>query len=110
LEVYFSVFSVKAAWTRRGKRLFYVKFLICQEKIVNLVIESFFIKHKNVRVFCFLLCYWMPKKAVIIITLVNESREKRNEELEKEIFDELSKYPSKIPWMKNVLRVEVAED
>jgi hypothetical protein len=52
----------------------------------------------------------MPKKAVIIITLVNESREKRNKELEKEIFDELSKYPSKIPWMKNVLRVEVAED
>ena len=61
-------------------------------------------------VILFSLCYWMPKRAIIIITLVNESREKRNEELEREIFDELSKYPSKIPWMKHVVRVEVAED
>jgi len=30
----------------------------------------------------------MPKKAIIIITLVDESREKRDEELEREIFDE----------------------
>jgi len=42
----------------------------------------------------------MPKKAVIVVTLVDESREKINEELEKEIFDELSKAPAKIPWMK----------
>jgi len=30
----------------------------------------------------------MPKKAIIIITLVDESREKRDEKLEREIFDE----------------------
>lgn len=49
----------------------------------------------------------MPKKAIIIVTLVNESRKKSNVELEREIFDELSKYPAKIPWMKNVVKVEV---
>lgn len=52
----------------------------------------------------------MPKKAVIILTLVDESREKSNDELEKEIFDELSRAPGKIPWMKQVKKVEIVED
>jgi hypothetical protein len=52
----------------------------------------------------------MPKKAIIIITLVDESGRKSNRELEREIFDELSKYPAKIPWMKNVVKVEVAKN
>jgi hypothetical protein len=52
----------------------------------------------------------MSKKAVIVVTLVDESKEKSNKELEKEIFDELSKAPAKIPWMKQVKNVEVLED
>lgn len=52
----------------------------------------------------------MPKKAVIVVSLVDESREKSNRELEREIFAELSKAPSRIPWMKQVLKVEVVED
>lgn len=52
----------------------------------------------------------MPKKAIILISLVDESRAKENRELEMEIFSELSTYPSKIPWMKRVLRVEVVEN
>jgi len=52
----------------------------------------------------------MPKKAVVVVTLVDESLEKSNDELEKEIFDELSKAPAKIPWMKQVEKVEVTEE
>ena len=52
----------------------------------------------------------MPKKAVVVVTLVDESIEKSNDELEKEIFDELSKAPTKIPWMKQVEKVEVTEE
>ena len=44
----------------------------------------------------------MPKKAVIVVTLVDESIEKSN--------DELSKAPAKIPWMKQVEKVEVTEE
>lgn len=50
----------------------------------------------------------MDKKATITIALVPESKAKSNRELEKEIFEELSKAPPKIPWMKKVLKVEVA--
>ena len=53
---------------------------------------------------------WMPKKAVVVVTLVDESLEKSNDELEKEIFDELSKAPAKIPLMKQVEKVEVTEE
>ncbi len=52
----------------------------------------------------------MHKKAVITITLVDESGEKSNRELKREILAELSKYPSRIPWMKQALKVEVIED
>ncbi|MEM3627626.1 MAG: hypothetical protein QXZ25_06335 [Candidatus Bathyarchaeia archaeon] len=51
----------------------------------------------------------MPKKAIITAVLVDESRGKSNRDLETEIFSELSKYPSRIPWMKHVVKVEVVE-
>lgn len=43
----------------------------------------------------------MTKKAVIVISLVEESVEKVNEEIEKDILEELSKDLSSIPWFKN---------
>ena len=49
------------------------------------------------------------KKAVIVVSLVEESAEKANEEIEKEIFEELSKGLSKIPWCKDVEKVTVTE-
>ena len=49
------------------------------------------------------------KKAIIVISLVDEAQEETNEAIEKEIFQELSKEPPKIPWCKKVEKVEVAE-
>jgi len=40
---------------------------------------------------------------------VEESAEKPNEEIEREIMEELSKEPARIPWMKKVQRVTVTE-
>ena len=51
----------------------------------------------------------MGKKAVIVVSLVEESIEKPNEEIEKDILDELSERPSAIPWLKNVDKVTVTE-
>jgi len=51
----------------------------------------------------------MVKKAVIVISLVEESAEKTNEEIERQIFKELSERPAKIPWMKRVEKVTVKE-
>ena len=51
----------------------------------------------------------MAKKAIIVIALVEESKDKSNKELEDEIFKELSTPPPKIPWMKNVEKVTVIE-
>ena len=49
------------------------------------------------------------KKAVIVISLVEESVEVSNKEIEKEIMKELSKHPPTIPWLKNVEKVTVTE-
>ena len=49
----------------------------------------------------------LPKKATITIALLEESEEKTNEELEKEIFQELSKITSRIPWCKKLEKVTV---
>ncbi len=49
----------------------------------------------------------MAKKAIIVIKLVEESNEKSNKELEREILHQLSKSPAKIPWMKSVEKVTV---
>jgi hypothetical protein len=51
----------------------------------------------------------VKKKAVIVISLVQESTEKTNGEIEVEIFKELSECPTKIPWMKDVEKVTVEE-
>lgn len=51
----------------------------------------------------------VKKKAVIVISLVEESSEKTNEAIESEIFKELSELPLKIPWMKKVDKVTVKE-
>jgi len=50
----------------------------------------------------------MVRKAVIVISLVEESIEKPNREIEKEIMSELSKGPARIPWLKKVERVTVS--
>ena len=44
----------------------------------------------------------MVKKAVIVIVLVDESKERSNKELEREILEELVREPTVIPWMKDV--------
>ena len=49
------------------------------------------------------------KKAVIIISLVKESAEMSNREIEKEITQELSKHPPTIPWLKKIEKVTVTE-
>ena len=51
----------------------------------------------------------MGKKAVVVISLVEESAEKSNEEIEREIMEELSREPARIPWLKSVEKVTVAE-
>lgn len=51
----------------------------------------------------------MNKKATIVISLVEESKEKTNQELEKEIYKALSEMPTKIPWMKKVEKVKVTD-
>jgi len=49
----------------------------------------------------------LPKKTTITISLLEESEEKTNEELEEEIFQELSKIASRIPWCKEIEKVIV---
>jgi len=50
------------------------------------------------------------KKAVIIINLVEESMEKANEEIEKEILQELTDDLPVIPWLEKVEKVTVIEE
>ena len=47
------------------------------------------------------------RKALIEISLVEESKERTNEEIEREILRELS--TSSIPWCKKIENVKVAE-
>jgi hypothetical protein len=49
----------------------------------------------------------MSKKATIVISLVEESVERSSEEIEKEIFQELSKGTARIPWCKKIENVKV---
>ena len=49
----------------------------------------------------------MGKKATIIISLVDESSETPDEEIEKEIVQELSKGYLQIPWCKKIEKVKV---
>jgi len=50
------------------------------------------------------------KKVVIIINLVEESVEKTNEEIEKEILQELTDDMPVIPWLERVEKVTVIEE
>ena len=52
----------------------------------------------------------MSKKAVILVSLVKETTEMPNNEIEKEIFKELQKFPLVIPWVDKVLLVRVTEE
>jgi hypothetical protein len=49
----------------------------------------------------------VDKRAVIVIRLVEESLGKANEEIEREIFEELSKALPKISWLQRVEKVTV---
>lgn len=49
------------------------------------------------------------KRAFITILLVEESGEKSNKEIETEIFENLSKGLSRIPWLAKVEKVTVKE-
>jgi hypothetical protein len=51
----------------------------------------------------------MGKKATIVVSLVEESAEKTNEQIEKEILDALSERPPVIPWLKKVEKVRVTD-
>ena len=51
----------------------------------------------------------MTKKAVMVFLLVEQSVEKTNEEIEKEILEEVSRDPPRIPWLKNVEKVTVTD-
>lgn len=50
------------------------------------------------------------KKAVIVISLVEESAEVANEKIEKDMLNELSEEPTRIPWLKEVEKVTVTEE
>ena len=49
------------------------------------------------------------KKAFITIRLVKEAEKKSNKEIEKEIFESLSKGLPRIPWLAEVEKVTVRE-
>jgi len=51
----------------------------------------------------------MVKRAVILVQLVEESVERANEDIEKEIFEELCEGLPKIPWFEKVEKVTVSE-
>jgi len=51
----------------------------------------------------------MVKKAILLVRLVEESVERTNEEIEREIFEELSEGLPKIPWFGKVEKVTVSE-
>ena len=51
----------------------------------------------------------MVKKAIIEISLVEESAEKTSEEIANEIFEALSEGSSVIPWCKKVEKVTLTE-
>jgi len=52
----------------------------------------------------------MSKKVMILLSLVKESTEVPNEEIEKEISKELQQLPLAIPWADKVLFVRVTEE
>lgn len=49
----------------------------------------------------------MAKTAVIEISLVKESADVLNVKLEKELYEYLEKYPTKLPWQEDVKKVVI---
>jgi len=49
----------------------------------------------------------MRKKILITASFVEESAYYSNEELEREIYSELSKEPYRIPWAKKIEKVKI---
>jgi len=52
----------------------------------------------------------MSKKVILVIELVEESAEKTNEEIEKEITQAFSEDVPVIPWLRGVEKVTVIEE
>ena len=52
----------------------------------------------------------MGKKAMILVSLVKETTEMSNNEIETEILKEVQKFPLVIPWVDKVLMVRITED
>ncbi len=52
----------------------------------------------------------MVKKAVLLVRLVEESIERANEEIEREILEGLSEGLPTIPWVEEVEKVIVSEN
>jgi len=50
------------------------------------------------------------KKAIIVISLVKESEEKPNKEIEREILRALTERVPTIPWLENIDKVTVIEE
>ncbi|MEM2917034.1 MAG: hypothetical protein QXN63_01590 [Candidatus Bathyarchaeia archaeon] len=50
------------------------------------------------------------KTAFIVIELVDESLEKPNEEIEKEIYQELSENIGAVPWLKKIVKITVLNE
>ena len=47
------------------------------------------------------------KKAIIIISLVDECKDRPNDRIEKEIRKELAQNPSVIPWAREIISVTI---
>ena len=52
----------------------------------------------------------MSKKVMILVSLVKESIGVSNEEIEKQISEELQRFPVVIPWVEKILMVRVEDD
>ena len=52
----------------------------------------------------------LGKKAVIVISLIERSGKWANKDIESEILAVLSEEPTRIPWLKTVEKVTVAEE
>jgi hypothetical protein len=52
----------------------------------------------------------LNKKAVIVISLVEQSAKKSNKEIKKDILEELSKMPASIPWLRKVEKITITEE
>lgn len=90
------------------------------KRLINIVCQNLHQKVKESqsekKVLAFISCLKramvgnMVKKAVIVISLIEKSVDWANREIEKEILDVLSEEPPRIPWLKEVEKVTVADE